>query len=118
MDVLCLPSRREGCPNVVLEALASGTPVVGSAVGGVPELITGMNGILVPPGDAEALAAGLERALELNWDRQSLRDSVEFLSWEQVGTNYFHILQDAVDSFGKCEFSEEMRSSQRELSTI
>ena len=38
-DVLCLPSRREGCPNVVLEALASGRPVIGSAVGGVPELL-------------------------------------------------------------------------------
>ena len=55
-DVFCLPSRREGCPNVVLEALASGRPVVASRVGGVPELLRKDNGLLVPPDRPAELA--------------------------------------------------------------
>ena len=58
-DVLCLPSRREGCPNVVLEALASGRPVVAASVGGVPELLHDGNGVMVPPADPPALAAAI-----------------------------------------------------------
>jgi glycosyltransferase involved in cell wall biosynthesis len=63
-DVLCLPSSVEGLPLVVLEAMAQGKPVVATAVGGTPELVVdGKTGLLVPPGDAGALAAALERVL-------------------------------------------------------
>lgn len=63
-DVFCLPSLHEGCPNVVLEALACGTPVVASRVGGVPDLVTDPAlGVLVPPADSPALAAGLQEVL-------------------------------------------------------
>jgi glycosyltransferase involved in cell wall biosynthesis len=63
-DVLAMPSRQEAMPMAALEALACGVPVVGSRVGGIPELVTdGENGILVPVEDAGALAAALTAVL-------------------------------------------------------
>jgi glycosyltransferase involved in cell wall biosynthesis len=95
-DVFCLPSRREGCPNVVLEGLASGRPVVATRVGGVPELIHTGNGILVPSEDPMALAAGLKQALEQSWDPDALRSSVESLSWHEIGRELYDILKGAL----------------------
>lgn len=55
---------RDGLPTVLLEALALGVPVVSTTVPGVPEIVThGESGLLVPPADANALAAALDRGL-------------------------------------------------------
>jgi glycosyltransferase involved in cell wall biosynthesis/O-antigen/teichoic acid export membrane protein len=58
-----LPSLTEGLPNAVLESLAHGRPVVASAVGGVPEILGRGGGILVRPGDPEALAQAISTLL-------------------------------------------------------
>lgn len=59
-DIAAIPSLREGLSIFCLEALASGRPVVASAVGGLPEIICpGKTGLLVPPGDPESLAEAL-----------------------------------------------------------
>lgn len=56
---------RDGVPNVVLEAMASGVPVVASAISGIPEVVShGVSGLLVPPGDPTALADAIERLLK------------------------------------------------------
>ncbi|MTV41550.1 glycosyltransferase [Duganella radicis] len=63
--VFCLPSYDEGLPMAMLESMAAGKAVVVTPVGGIPEaIVDGVNGILVPPGDADALAAGLGRLFE------------------------------------------------------
>lgn len=60
MDLLVLPSFTEGMPVSILEAFAWEKPVVASRVGGVPEVVEhGVSGLLVEPGDAEALAAAI-----------------------------------------------------------
>ncbi|HVW90824.1 MAG TPA: glycosyltransferase, partial [Gaiellaceae bacterium] len=60
-----LSSAWENLPHAAVEALAVGTPVVSTAVGGVPEVVhDGENGLLVPPNDVEALAAALRSVLE------------------------------------------------------
>ena len=67
-DVFCLPCRvlengdRDGLPNVLMEAMACGLPVITTPVSGIPEIIIdGHNGTLVPPNDAEALANAIQR---------------------------------------------------------
>lgn len=94
-DALVLPSRNEGCPNVVLEALACGTPVVASRVGAVPDLIDDSSGIVVPPEDPGALAAALDQALRREWDREALRKRVEGMSWESNAARLHGILAEA-----------------------
>ena len=95
-DLLCLPSRREGCPNVVLEALASGRPVVASSVGGVPDLITDRNGIRVPPDDPAQLGRAIGQALQRSWVPAELRSSVASLTWSDMGRAVHQALDSAV----------------------
>src|SRR5690606_8027789 len=67
MDALCLPTTREGFPNVVLEAGAAGLPVIATrATGSVDAVVDGETGFLIPVGDAEALS---ERVNQLARDR-------------------------------------------------
>ncbi len=64
LDVFVLPSVTEGCPNILMEALAAGVPSVATRVGAAPELIEdGISGLLVAPGNASALADAVEKIL-------------------------------------------------------
>ena len=63
-DVFVLPTRREGFPMVVLEAMAAGLPVIATSVGAIPDVVRdGEEGIIVPPCDTPALTAALGRLL-------------------------------------------------------
>jgi glycosyltransferase involved in cell wall biosynthesis len=65
LDVVALPSLEEGFPNVVLEAMAAGKPVVATRVGGTPEaVIHRETGLLVPPKDPRALADAILEVLD------------------------------------------------------
>ena len=65
IDVFVLPSIAEGISNTILEAMATGLPVIATAVGGNPELVVdGKTGTLVPSGDPAAMAAAMRRYLD------------------------------------------------------
>jgi glycosyltransferase involved in cell wall biosynthesis len=75
-DASVLSSSWENFPHTVVESLAVGTPVIATRVGGVPEVVEdGVNGLLVPPGDVEALAAAISRFAADAELRRRLRDA-------------------------------------------
>jgi glycosyltransferase involved in cell wall biosynthesis len=94
-NVFCLPSHSEGCPNVVIEALSCGVPVVASNVGGIPELLNLQCGILVPPGDAQQLARGLSRALDHSWNREEIAKCSQ-RSWDEVAYETYQVCSSVV----------------------
>jgi glycosyltransferase involved in cell wall biosynthesis len=65
MDVFAFPSRLEGVPNAVLEAMAVGLPIVATTIGGVTDLLEeGGTGVLIPPDDPNAMARELDRLVK------------------------------------------------------
>jgi glycosyltransferase involved in cell wall biosynthesis len=61
LDLFVLPSFAEGTPNSVIEAMAAGLPVIATRIGGLPDLVTDQTGILVDPGNGDALARAMQR---------------------------------------------------------
>ncbi len=97
-DVLCLPSLNEGCPNVILESLACGIPVVGSDVGGIPELINRQEkGIVVPAQNPMALADALEKVL-MNPEKFTPQADM-VMSWEESALNLFTVIDQGFREF-------------------
>lgn len=84
-SLFVLASRREGCCNAVLEALACGVPVVATEVGDNHRyVLPGVNGILVPAEDACALALAMERAIDKTYDKFQISETVASLTWENT----------------------------------
>jgi glycosyltransferase involved in cell wall biosynthesis len=96
-DAFCLPSYREGIPNVVMEALAAGLPVVATTVGGIPEVVDKGSGILVEPRDANALAIALQQALSQTWDTAAIVSSVKNYTWNATGEQYIQLIHGAIE---------------------
>jgi glycosyltransferase involved in cell wall biosynthesis len=97
-DLCCLPSLREGYPNVVLEALACGRPMVASRVGAIPDMVGADAGVLVEPGSVEAMAEGLSAALARAWDPRVIAQSVSGLSWERSAAAYAAVFRRVAES--------------------
>jgi glycosyltransferase involved in cell wall biosynthesis len=95
-DASLLSSSWENFPHSVVESLAAGTPVISTAVGGVPEVVhDGENGLLVPPNDIDALADAIRRGLDDPQLRANARASIADYSADRVYGRLVEILERA-----------------------
>ncbi|MDB6025370.1 MAG: hypothetical protein JWM68_1593 [Verrucomicrobiales bacterium] len=96
-DVLCLSSENEGVPNVILEAFASGVPVVSTNVGGIAEVVNSeFLGTLVERGNAKELSSALAKTLLAKPAVEKIRAHGLTFSWERSARQYLEILRNAV----------------------
>jgi len=100
-DVLTLPSWSEGYPNVVVEGVACGRPVVATDVGGTREILHADNGILVPPKNAEALATALRQALDQPWDRPAIAAAMS-RTWDDVAVETLAVCEQVARGARRC----------------
>jgi glycosyltransferase involved in cell wall biosynthesis len=98
-DLLCLPSWSEGYPNVVVEAIACGRPVVATDVGGTAEIVNDACGILVAPRNIESLRSGLERALSTDWDHSGIARAIR-RTWDDVATETLDVCEQVIQARG------------------
>ena len=97
-DVFVLATRNEGWANALHEAIASGLPAVATDVGGNREVLgDGVAGVIVPFGDAAALAAGIEQALGGSHDRARVAEFGGSRTWSQVGEEAAAALRSACE---------------------
>lgn len=95
-DVFCLASSREGWANVIMEALASGRPVVATNVWGAPEIITNSDVGMLTERTSKSISDNLVLALSNNWDDIKIREHVKKRTWDAVAGDVFKVFHENI----------------------
>jgi teichuronic acid biosynthesis glycosyltransferase TuaC len=96
-DCVCLLSHSEGCPNVVLEALACGRPVVATEVGGIPDLVReGETGMFVRRRDPAHVAEVLAAALDRTWSPEAIAATMAGRDWDAVAQEQLAVYREVI----------------------
>jgi glycosyltransferase involved in cell wall biosynthesis len=116
-DLFCLASSREGWPNVIMESLACGLPVVATPVGGIPEILSSEKyGMLLPSAEesqlVDQLKVGILDALQKRWDREDLVAYASRNSWELVAQRIDDVFQLALYNWSRGVNSESLDQRQ------
>ena len=98
-DFFVLFSNFENLPCVIVEAFASGVPVLSTSVGGIAEIVSPERGILIPQGDEEALLQGMNQMLDhcREYDREAIRDyAIKTFAAQNIGRQIFEVYKEVV----------------------
>ena len=98
-DFFVLFSNFENLPCVIVEAFASGVPVLSTSVGGIAEIVSDERGILIPQGDEEALLQGMNQMLDhcREYDREAIRDyAIKTFAAQNIGRQIFEVYKEVV----------------------
>ena len=98
-DLFGLMTSREGSPNVLMEALACGTPAMATPVGGIPSVLNSKLGVLLPERSVGAAIKGLRQALSENWDRKHIREHMELRNWQSTASKVDEVFQTALEPY-------------------
>ena len=98
--LMCLVSQKEGWPTVIFESLACGTPVLATAVGGIPEALRDPNlGTLIPADIApDKLAVQIQAALDRRWDHAAIRQHALHYSWQALASRIVELYKKLISA--------------------
>lgn len=91
-DIFCFASFREGCPNVIMEALACGTPVVASNVGAISDMVdTDVKGYIFDLNIVNDLENKIRTAFKTKWDRHAIKNLINNQTWDRCAKQVLEI---------------------------
>lgn len=97
-DLFCLASSREGWPNVILEALACGIPVIATGVGGIPEIIQSKELGILTGRDENSLAEAILQGMDRSWDSCQITQYAKKYTWDQTAKSVAGVFESIIRS--------------------
>lgn len=121
-EVFCLTSLREGRPNVVLEAMACGVPIVSMNKWGLSRIVNLDKGILLDSYGPEGIARAIEETLERHWDRRAISDSMKDHTWARTAEQVERLMASVMGKkdilfFSSDDWDSGLKTSKFHLST-